>query len=65
MKAEKAWQEAVQLNPAMGDAHLNLSYLYYESGHYQTAWDHCQKAMQLGMAVPPGLVNEIKNHIVH
>jgi hypothetical protein len=65
MKAENAWQEAVRLDPAAGDAHLNLSYLYYESGYYQTAWDHCQKAMQLGMAVPPGLVNEIQKHIAH
>ena len=53
----------MRLDPAMGDAHLNLSYLYYEPGQYQTAWDHCQKAMQLGMAVPPDLVTEIHKNI--
>ena len=60
MKAEKAWQEALRLDPTMGNAHLNLSFLYYESGQYQSAWDHCQKAIQLGIAVPSSFVNEIR-----
>ena len=63
IKAEKAWQEALRLDPAMGDAHLNLSFLYYESGQYHSAWDHCQKAIELGVAVPSSLVNEIHRKI--
>ena len=62
-KAEKAWQEALRLNPAMGNAHLNLSFLYYESGQYQSALDHCQKAIQLGIVVPSSLVNEIQKNL--
>ena len=62
-KAEKAWQEALRLNPTMGNAHLNLSFLYYESGQYQSALDHCQKAIQLGIAVPSSLVNEIQKNL--
>ena len=62
-KAEKAWQEALRLNPAMGNAHLNLSFLYYESGQYQSALDHCQKAIQLGIPVPSSLVNEIQKNL--
>jgi len=62
-KAEKAWQEALRLNPTMGNAHLNLSFLYYESGQYQSALDHCQKAIQLGIPVPSSLVNEIQKKL--
>jgi hypothetical protein len=60
IKAERAWQEALRLDPTMGNAHLNLSSLYFESGQYQLAWTHCQKALQLGIAVPSSLVNEIR-----
>ena len=63
IKAENAWQEALRLDSTMSHAHLNLSFLYYESGQYQSAWDHCQKAIQLGIPVPPGLVNEIRRKI--
>jgi hypothetical protein len=45
----------------MGNAHLNLSHLYYESGQYHSVWDRCQKALQLGIAVPSSLVNEIRS----
>ena len=60
IKAEKAWQEALRLDSTIGNAHLNLSFLYYESGQYNSAWLHCQKALQLGIAVPSSLVNEIR-----
>jgi hypothetical protein len=63
IKAGEAWQEALRLDPTMGNAHLNLSYLYYESGHYHSAWDHCQKAIQLGIAVPSILVSELRRKI--
>jgi hypothetical protein len=63
IKAEEAWQQALRLDPTMGNAHLNLSFLYYESGQYHSAWDHCQKAIQLGIAVPSSLVNEIRRKI--
>jgi hypothetical protein len=59
-KAKRAWQEALRLNPSMGDAHLTLSFFYYESGQYYSAWLHCQKALQLGIVVPSSLVNEIR-----
>jgi Tfp pilus assembly protein PilF len=59
-KAEGAWQEALRLNPSMGVAHLTLSYFYYESGLYASAWLHCQKALQLGIAVPSSLIDEIR-----
>jgi hypothetical protein len=62
-KAEKAWQDALRIDPAMGNAHLNLSFLYYESGQYTSAWDHCQKAMQLGIDVPSSFVNEIRRNL--
>jgi tetratricopeptide (TPR) repeat protein len=63
IKAGEAWQEALRLDPTMGNAHLNLSYLYYESGYYHSAWDHCQKAIQLGIAVPSILVSELRRKI--
>jgi hypothetical protein len=47
----------------MGNAHLNLSFLYYESGQYQSALDRCQKAIQLGIPVPSSLVNEIQKNL--
>ena len=63
IQAEHAWQEALQLDPSMGSAHLNLSYLLYETGRYQPAWEHCQRALQLGIPVPPSLVNDIRRKI--
>jgi protein O-mannosyl-transferase len=59
-KAERAWNDAVRLNPWMGKGHHNLAYYYYESGQYELAWEHCQKAMQLGIEIPEALVNEIQ-----
>jgi cytochrome c-type biogenesis protein CcmH/NrfG len=59
-KAEHAWLEALRLDPSLGDAHLNLSFLYYESGQYRSAWDHCQKALQLGKEVPLRLIQDIR-----
>jgi protein O-mannosyl-transferase len=63
IKAGNAWQEALRLDSTMSQAHLNLSFLYYESGQYQSAWDHCQKAIRLGIPVPPDFVNEIRRKI--
>lgn len=62
-KAENAWLEALRIDSTMGNAHLNISFLYYELGRYQLAWDHCQKALQLGIAVPSGFINEIHGKI--
>ncbi|RPI05309.1 MAG: hypothetical protein EHM64_07025 [Ignavibacteriae bacterium] len=62
-QAENAWKDALQIDPAGGNAHLNLSYLYYETGQYQSAWDHCRRAMELGIAEPEGLVNEIRKKL--
>ena len=64
LNAERAWQEALHLDSAMGNAHLNLSFLYYELGQYQSAWDHCQRARQLGTVVSFDLENEIQKKIL-
>ena len=63
LKAESAWQESLRLDSTMGTAHLNLSYLYYESAQYSLAWEHCQKARELGISVPSDLVTEIRRKI--
>jgi protein O-mannosyl-transferase len=60
VNAQRAWYDALQLDPAMGNAHINLSFYYYEVGQYALAWDHCQKAIQLGIDVPSTFVLELK-----
>jgi len=62
-KAEKAWIEALRLDSTLGNAHQNLSYLYYELNLNELAWFHCQKAMQLGVKIVPGLINEIQKKL--
>jgi hypothetical protein len=59
-KAEHAWLQALQLDPSMGKAHLNLSYWYYESGHYDAAWDHCQQALHSGVEIPQRFIQELQ-----
>lgn len=59
-KAEEEWRETVRIDSTMGKAHLNLAYFYYEAGQYAQAWVHCQKTVQLGIEIPPSLVDEIQ-----
>ena len=61
-KAEQAWEQALELDPSMGKAHLNLTYLFYESGRYAAAWNHCQQARRQGMEIPSRLSEDIRNH---
>jgi tetratricopeptide (TPR) repeat protein len=61
--AESAWQNALRLDPTMGSAHLNLSFYYYETGQFPPAWEHCQKAVQLGLVVPSTLISELRRRV--
>ncbi len=62
-RAEAAWKRAIALNDSLADAHHNLTYLLYSRKEYHEAWKYCQKALALGAAVAPELVNEIHRRL--
>jgi protein O-mannosyl-transferase len=62
-KTEKAWLEALRLDSTMGQAHHNISFLYYESGQNELAWFHCQKAIQCGIQIPTIYINDIRRKL--
>jgi len=63
-KAEQSWFKTLEIDSSMNKAHLNLSYLYYETGQYDLAWLHCQKAIQSGITVFPVFIDEIKKKLL-
>jgi len=62
-KAELAWLKTLEIDTSFSKTHLNLSYLYYESGQYDLAWFHCQKAIQAGITVYPLFIDEIRKNL--
>ena len=62
-QAEQEWLSSLKLNPAFGNAYLNLTYLYYEQGLFEQAWTNYQLTLKQGIAVPDGLMHEIQNNL--
>ncbi len=51
--------KALKLQPTFAPAHNNLAIAYLEKGDYHLAIQHCDKAKELGYAVPPGILAKI------
>lgn len=62
-QAEQEWLSSLKLNPAFGNAYLDLTYLYYEQGLFEQAWTNCQLTLKQGISVPDGLILEIRNNL--
>jgi tetratricopeptide (TPR) repeat protein len=60
-QTESEWLLSLRLNPSLGNAYLNLAYLYYEQGDFEKAWTNCQLALKQGTIVSNELIKEIKS----
>jgi len=58
----KANLEAINVQPEFPVAHNNLSVAYLETGEFDKAILHCDKAEELGFEVAPELKNELAPH---
>jgi len=54
--------KALRLQPTFAPAHHNLAIAYLEKGDYHLAIKHCDKAKELGYAVPTEILAEIDSH---
>ena len=59
-KAIAEFQQAVAIHPAYAKAHYQLAIAYYYDKQYQQALIHCNKAIELGAAVDPKLLEMLK-----
>ncbi len=62
-KAEAAYQRAVDVQPEMGDAYKGLAFVCYKLKKYDLAWEHVQKAEELGIEIDPQLQEAINNKL--
>lgn len=59
-EAEKAYGEAIQVNPKMGEAHNNLAFVYFRSGRLDEAENELKAAEKSGFAVNPRFKEDVK-----
>lgn len=51
-RAQRWWEQALELSPGDADAHYNLGLLMFEQGNYQEARAHAQAAYGAGYPLP-------------
>jgi len=61
-KAVEANLKALKLEPDFAPAHNNLAIAYLEKGEHAAAVSHCDRALALGYAVAPEIVEEIEQY---
>jgi Tfp pilus assembly protein PilF len=59
-EAEKAYGEAIQVNPKMGEAHNNLAFVYFRTGRLDQAENELKAAEKSGFAVNPRFKEDVK-----
>lgn len=52
--------KALAIDPKDGVLHNNIAVLYFKEGSFDKARDHARKAMDLGVNVDPGFLDELK-----
>jgi protein O-GlcNAc transferase len=58
--AEKAYAEAIRVNPKMGEAHNNLAVVYFRTGRLDDAEKELKAAEKSGYAVNPRFKDDLK-----
>ncbi len=58
--AEKAYAEAIRVNPKMGEAHNNLAVVYFRTGRLDEAEKELKAAEKSGFAVNPRFKDDLK-----
>jgi tetratricopeptide (TPR) repeat protein len=59
-EAEKAYAEAIRVNPKMGEAHNNLAFVYFRTGRLDEAESELKAAEKAGFAVNPRFKDDVK-----
>jgi len=59
-EAERAYGEAIRVNPKMGEAHNNLAFVYFRTGRLDAAEDELKAAEKSGFAVNPRFKEDVK-----
>jgi tetratricopeptide (TPR) repeat protein len=59
-EAEKAYGEAIRVNPKMGEAHNNLAFVYFRTGRLDEAESELKAAEKSGFAVNPRFKDDVK-----
>jgi tetratricopeptide (TPR) repeat protein len=57
------FQRAIGLDASMGDSHFALAVTFFNHKQYESAWDHVNKAKQLGTEVPEDLFKAISRKV--
>ena len=58
-----AYLKAVEIDPAVGDAHYGLAFGYYQLKQYGLAWKHIKIAQNLGVQVTKDQLDAIKSRL--
>jgi tetratricopeptide (TPR) repeat protein len=59
-EAERAYGEAIRVNPKMGEAHNNLAFIYFSTGRLDEAEKELKAAEKSGFAVNPRFKEDLK-----
>jgi tetratricopeptide (TPR) repeat protein len=59
-EAEKAYGEAIRVNPKMGEAHNNLAFVYFRTGRLDEAENELKAAEKSGFAVNPRFKDDVR-----
>jgi tetratricopeptide (TPR) repeat protein len=62
-QAVAAYLKAVEIDPAIGDAHYGLAFGFYQLKKYNLAWKHIKMAQDLGVEVTKDQLNAIKSRL--
>jgi len=54
------FNKAIEINPKYVEAYYNRAIIYYQLKEYDKAWTDIQKAQELGKAINPILINDLK-----
>ncbi|MBL7070886.1 MAG: tetratricopeptide repeat protein [Candidatus Omnitrophica bacterium] len=64
MRAEAIaeYRKALEIDPDFGEAHNNLSFAYYQTGDYERAVYHCDKAIEHGVEIHSAFLESLNEH---
>lgn len=57
--AHQAFASALDADPRMGLAHYGIAVSYYNQQQFQMAWEHVERARELGFEVPPDTLKQM------
>jgi len=62
-KAANHYLKALEIDNHLKDAHNNLAVVYFHQEKYQLAWEHLQRAEQLGLKPHPDFIKRLKSKL--